>query len=250
MNIILKDDHFAVDTVAEDGTYVTLIDTIGFSTADDIEGFNEWDTAWVNTISGAYPKINETALVTVAYKNCFATTTTSSQVKVGSSAPIVRAADDVNTLTYASVAFAPTVSLTDGDGWYTIHLFLLSSLVEATEVYYSNGTSSIIDPTLNGGAGGIISDEDLVNNYSDLSSITLQIFCTPGQERKLNDLIGDATDISLNKGAQSKEFKKALKSTLYVDLMLSGAHVKYNDGMAYLAQQIIEDLENSDPYGE
>jgi hypothetical protein len=245
MNIILKESHLNVATIAEDGSYFTLSESIGFSTGDTIEGFNKYNTDYVDGNGTAYPKINEAVLLAIPFKNSFST---SGLVDSTTDYAITRDIDDVDTLSYDDVSYSPSISLSPGDGWYTIHFILLPT-TSTTEPYYNAESGQFIDPVLNNGDGKVVTSKELLE-YTTLSSITLQTFQTPLQSKKLNCLIGEVADAGLLKGAHSKEYKNLLHSAFYVDAMLCGAHVKYNDGYANLAQQIIEDLENSDPYGE
>jgi hypothetical protein len=265
MNIPLKKEQLVLSAIDEYGKYFQLTDTIGFTTADGVPGFNRADAGelddagvlipeYVDSQGNPYPKIREAVLTLLPYINRYH----SEDIDVVSFKGAITREDEAlvddngNSIDvdYEEVDYNHEVIL-KGDGWYTVYAFLIDAIDSSAGdaalpgIYYDKAIQKFID----GSTGNTVQVADLLD-MSGVISIDLQYFVTPNMESKLHGLTGDMVDVAITKGDCSKEYRKAQRVVHFFESQISGAHVKFNDGYRLKSQQIIEDLENSNPYVE
>lgn len=225
-----------VAAIDREGTFFTMVDQIGWSEGDGDEGFNRESTNYVDGEGNPYPKLNERVLLIYAYLNKAGE---NSIQPVNVEGDIFR--DSSDAAEYDEVAYNYKITLVD-DGWYTIHSYLLP--IDSYDGFYYDTVKECVVNSLTG-EGYKLSDLPAVEG---LSSNVYQHFFTPKTERMLNDKIAELTDLGMKEGKCAKDYKELLYANQFVDTQLSGAHVKFNDGYRYLATEILEDLNASNPY--
>jgi hypothetical protein len=240
MNIQLKDTHLeAIGVDTDEAKYFVIAENIGFSTGDLIPGFNRANTAYVDDLNQPYPKINEAVLLMLPYLNKFDTDIEVSELLTDVERPLE---ETTNPLTsYDDLRYEHRVEHV-GEGWYTCYAFLLDSTVQASGVYYDPSTDRIIDAD----TSLEVEIQDLLER-SDVQEAKIDVFITVKNEQTLHELVGDLTDIAIVKGFDCKEYQSKEKAIRLWESQISGAIVQFNDGYKTRAQQIIEDLENTDP---
>jgi hypothetical protein len=235
MNIPIDKTQFTLVSVEEKGAYFTLLESIGFSTANEVPGFNAYNTGYIDANGDPYPKLDEAALLFYVYRTDFHNEAVVQTQML--SAP-TRDIDTVDTTGYDDVAYSVQLEI-NGDGWYTVYPILVP-LVSVTELYYDVAQGQLIDPLAE---PNIVAASDAILR-DDVQTEAVHVFVTPNIERTLNDEVSDLTTISLHKGPTSKEYKSKKDLVHLIEAMLTGAHVKFNDGNPNVAQQIIEDIDN------
>ena len=218
------------------GKFFLIRDDIGWSEGNGEQGFNKKNTGYVDGEGAPYPGLDEKVLVLYAYLN---RATEETIQEVGIEGDILRQPSDEPD--YEKVAYNFKVSIVE-DGWYTVHAYLFD--VDTYEgIYYDMANTAVVDAR----TGEVLTKPELLN-IQGVESKTEHYFLTPNTERLLNDKIGELTDLGMKEGKCSKRYKELLYSNNFVDTQLSGAHVRFNDGYRYSAQEIIEDLTATDPY--
>ena len=265
MNIKLRKDHFDIQGIDEFGKFFIVQDSIGFSTENGVRGFNRADAGqsdgeggtypiYTDALGNPYPKVSEVVLAFLPYLNLYhdkdielSEVLTPIEREESLPEPVAgtRVLNDYET----EVAYNHKIEISK-DGWYTVYAFILPAInidegdaLPTEGVYFDKRSKLYVDAATT----EELELADLLDQ-TDVESLELQFFVSPRSERKLHDLVGDMADLGLTEGNCSKNYKKARSAVLYCEGQLSGAHVKFNDGYKHRAQQIIEDLENSDPY--
>lgn len=244
INITIKSSYFTLGDVDEDGKYFTVTESIGFSEGDLLQGFNRYNTSYVDANGDAYPRLDEAVLVIYAYRNRYDSDTIEYAQLLTS---LTREPDTDTTGDYSNIAYVHEISI-PGDGWFVLYPMLIP--VSSTDgVYYDTSSGQFINAGAGEDESSVVAIEDLINQ-DDVYSLQLHAFRTPASERRLNDQIGDLTDMAILKGSASKEYKDKLRTVQYMEALLSGAYVKFNDSYMAIAQKIIEDLETLTTHGE
>jgi len=265
MNIKLRKEDFEIVGTDEYGKFFIVRDKIGFSTENGRKGFNRADAGqddgeggtypvYSDSVGNPYPKISEAVLDFLPFVNEYHKkdiTLVDLNTSIEREEPSVEAQSSERIVyDYESeVAYNHEIAVPK-NGWFTVYAFLIGAInlaegdIPPNEgVYYDKNTKLYVDA---------ITQENLtladMLDRGDVESVELQFFQTPGNERKLHDIISKMADVAIIEGNCSKEYKRQRSAMLYYSGQLSGAHVKFNDGYQHRAQQIIEDLENSNPY--
>lgn len=243
MNIILKNEHLiplGVDT--DEAKYFVIADGIGFSTGDEVSGFNRANTAYVDAQANPYPKLDEAVLVLLPYLNKFETDVVVSELLT----PIVRPLETITNpvVDYEDIRYEHECSHV-GEGWYTVYGFLIDTEANppATGVYYDTTDEKFYDVA----TGEEVQVYEMLER-TDVESADTNVYITVKNEKVLHQLVGELTDISMLKGYDCKEYNTKQKTVHLWEGQISGGHVMFNDGYRNKSQQIIEDLENTDPY--
>lgn len=240
MNIVLKAEHLTqIGVDVDEGNYFVVADSIGFSTGDLVSGFNRANTAFVDDVGNPYPRLNEGVLLFLPYLNKFEGDYVVSELLTDVERPLEEITDPVKT--YEEIRYEHEVKNV-GEGWYTIYAFLLDSTEQSSGVYYDPATGRIIDAD----TGQEVPIEDLLER-TDVQSVSIHTFLTIASEQELHKLVGELTDISILKGFNCKEYYQKEKAVRLWESQIAGSITMFNDGFKMKAQQIIEDLENTDP---
>lgn len=240
MNIPLKDEHLVPIAVDRDeGAYFVVADEIGWSTANLVPGFNRADTAYMDENNKAYPKLNEAVLLMLPYLNKFENDYVVSDIQTPVERPLEEITDPLKT--YEEVRYEHEV-IHVGEGWYTIYGFLLDTIPQGTGVYYDTEQEAIIDEDNQ----VEIPIEDLLER-TDVQSADIHTYITVQNEKVLHRLVGELMDISMKHGHECSEYLCKQKVVHLWEGQISGGRTTFNDGFKMKAQQIIEDLENTDP---
>lgn len=241
MNIPLKAEHLTpIGVDLDEGAYFVVADSIGWSTGDLVPGFNRADGTYVDDVGNPYPKLDEAVLLFLPYLNKYEGDYVVSELLTDVERPLEEITNPLKE--YEEIRYEHEVKNV-GEGWYTIYAFLLDSTVQSSGVYYDPATGRIIDAD----TSQEVPIEDLLER-TDVQSVDIHYFLTVGSEKELHELVGELTDISILKGWDCAEYHKKEKAVRLWESQISGAITMFNDGFKGKAQQIIEDLENTDPH--
>lgn len=233
MNIILNDNSISISGVDSAGTFFEVSDNIGFSTRDEDMGFNTANTNFMEE-GVPYPQLDEVAMVVYAYLN--------KPVKV---LPASVAGQNIRPASvdpdYENSKFRFNIEFV-GDGWYTIHAFLLN--IDASEGIYLESSTGIVKDA---DTGESIPVDKLVD-LTSIQTISINRLMTPYTEGVFTTMVGELCDLGMELGQTNKEYKKLQQDVLFVDGQLSGAYVKFEDGFKIEAQETIEHLLKTSPY--
>ncbi len=234
MNIVLNSDLLVVKGIDREGKFFVVEDNIGFSTGDGVQGFNNYNTSFNDGLAVQYPKVDELALVLLAYYN------SSSGIKlvVPTGSPVVTALTKVCT-NYNDIRRVFTFPI-ELDGWYTIYAMAIPT-DKTKSTYYDKDTNLIK-------SDGVTISPQQALSISSIQNISMENLFTPHIELELADRIGKLADLGLIKGKNSPEFHDTFKAISYVETMIVGAKVKFEDSEKSISQTLIESVLNSNPY--
>jgi len=234
MNISLTQDKISVKGLSELGDYFTVTDSIGFSEGNADEGYNRSGAVFQDAEGEVYPQISQTALVLYAYLNQYDKNPSKASVTG------VKVREDSDVVDYSEVAFNQRISIV-GDGWYTIHAFLLPVDDGTESIYYESSSGNILE-------NGIAIEPAALVDKDGVEGTVLHTFVSPLMEKELATKVGALVDIAKKKGITAKEYKQMQHTVFYFDGQITGARIQFEDGHYYEAQETIEDLINGDPY--
>jgi hypothetical protein len=234
MNIVLDSNLLTVKGIDREGNFFVVEDNIGFSTGDGVQGFNNFNTSFKDSVGVPYPKVDELALVLLAYYN------SGSGVKLVT--PTGYSVEP--TLTQVCTNYDDVrrkfIFPIESDGWYTIYSMAIPTDV-TKPTHYDKVSNLIVDN------GTVISPQQALL-LSNVQSTSLDNLFTPHIELELSDRIGKLADIGLIKGKNSPEFHDTFRAISYVETMLIGAKVKFEEGEKSISQTLVESVLNSNPY--